>query len=197
MDGIKKDLVMKIKYFSLLVLLGLSGCLTTPVQDLSLTTDDYEVMDSLIYERKPTPLVKTPLFSPKDIECLTRNIYYESGSEPIEGKVAVAIVTINRTKDPRFGSNTLCGIVHAKTSVGKGVFVCQFSWACGTKITIKKDSEHWKSSKQVAENISRGDYSEYSYKYRKALFFHSISVKPAWAHTKHVVSRIGGHIFYE
>jgi spore germination cell wall hydrolase CwlJ-like protein len=128
---------------------------------------------------------------------LTSNIYYESGAELLEGKVAVAVVTINRTRDKRFGSNTLCGIVHAKTSIGKGVVVCQFSWACGTKIPIKKDSENWKLSKEVAENIARGDYSEYSYKYRKALFFHAVLVKPSWAYSKRVVARIGDHIFYE
>lgn len=188
---------MKIKYFSLLVLLGLSGCLTTPVQDSTITHVDYELMDSLIYERKSNPLVKTPLFSSKDIECLARNVYYESGAESLEGKVAVAVVTINRSRDERFGSNSLCGIIHMRTNIGKGVIVCQFSWTCGTKIPIKKDSEHWKLSKEVAENIARGDYSEYSYKYRKALFFHAISVKPSWAHTKRVVARIGGHIFYE
>jgi hypothetical protein len=71
---------MKIKYFSLLVLLGLGGCLTTPVLDSTPTSVDYELMDALIYERKPNPLVKVPLFSPKDIECLARNIYYESGA---------------------------------------------------------------------------------------------------------------------
>jgi len=188
---------MKIKYFSLLVLLGLGGCLTTPVQDSTIISVDYELMDSFIYERTPNPIVKTPLFSPKDIDCLARNIYYESGAEPLEGKIAVAVVTINRSKDQRFGAKTLCGIVHTKTNMGKGVVICQFSWTCGTKITIKKDSEHWKSSKEVAENIARGDYSEYSYKYRKALFFHSVSVKPSWAYVKRVVARIGGHIFYE
>ena len=32
----------------------------------------------------------------KQLDCLTRNIYWESASEPFEGKVAVAQVTINR-----------------------------------------------------------------------------------------------------
>lgn len=189
---------MKIKYFSLLVLLVLSGCLTTSVEDTAIPPHvDYDLIDALIYERKPTPLVKLPLYSSKDIECLARNIYYESGAESLEGKIAVAVVTINRSNDKRFGSSSLCGVIHARTNIGKGVIVCQFSWTCGTKKSIKKDSEHWKSSKKVAENIARGDYSEYSYKYRKALFFHAISAKPSWAHTKRVVARIGNHIFYE
>lgn len=188
---------MKIKYFSLLVLLGLGGCLTTPVQDSTVKQIDYELIDTLIYSRKPNPLIKVSLYSPKDIECLARNIYYESGAESLEGKVAVAVVTINRSRDERFGPKTLCGIIHARTNIGKGVIVCQFSWTCVTKRPIKKDSEHWKVSKEVAENIARGDYSEYAYKYRKALFFHAISVKPSWAYVKRVVARIGGHIFYE
>jgi spore germination cell wall hydrolase CwlJ-like protein len=186
---------MKVQYFSLLLLLGLSGCFTTSVQHTPYT--DYEIIDSLIYTRKPNPLIKIPLFSQKDIECLARNIFYESGSETLEGKVAVAVVTINRSKDERFGSTSLCGIIHSKTNIGKGIIVCQFSWVCGSNIKIKKDDARWIASKEVAENIARGDYSEYSYKYRKALFFHAISVKPSWSRTKRVVARIGGHVFYE
>ena len=107
---------MKVQYFSLLLLLGLSGCFTTSVQHTPYT--DYEIIDSLIYTRKPNPLIKIPLFSQKDIECLARNIFYESGSETLEGKVAVAVVTINRSKDERFGSTSLCGIIHSKTNIG-------------------------------------------------------------------------------
>ena len=32
----------------------------------------------------------------KQLDCLTRNIYWEAASEPFEGKVAVAQVTLNR-----------------------------------------------------------------------------------------------------
>jgi len=32
----------------------------------------------------------------QQLECLTRNIYWEAASEPFEGKVAVAQVTMNR-----------------------------------------------------------------------------------------------------
>jgi spore germination cell wall hydrolase CwlJ-like protein len=158
----------------------------------------YEVELPKNYKRLPNPPLRVPIYSDKDIDCLARNIFYESGAESVEGKVAVGIVTINRTKDSRFGAKTICGIVHYRSSTGKGQpITCQFSWTCVSKIAIKKDDIRWLDSKEIAENLARGDYGEYSYKYRKALYFHSIAVKPAWAYTKKVVSRIGGHVFYE
>ena len=41
-------------------------------------------------------------FNLKDIQCLARNIYFEAGSEPEEGKVAVGLVTINRATSPDY-----------------------------------------------------------------------------------------------
>ena len=52
----------------------------------------------------------------KQLECLTRNIYWESASEPFEGKVAVAQVTINRVASGKFASD-ICGVVYQKNVV--------------------------------------------------------------------------------
>ena len=41
----------------------------------------------------------------RQLDCLTRNIYWEAASEPFEGKVAVAQVTMNRVQDGRFGDS--------------------------------------------------------------------------------------------
>ena len=38
----------------------------------------------------------TAEFRQRQLSCLARNIYFEAGSEPFEGKVAVAQVTLNR-----------------------------------------------------------------------------------------------------
>jgi hypothetical protein len=38
----------------------------------------------------------------KQIDCLAQNIYHEAGNEAEVGKVAVALVTMNRVEDPRF-----------------------------------------------------------------------------------------------
>ena len=96
-------------------------------------------------------------YSPKDVDCLAHNIYYEAGNEPEEGKVAVAMVTINRVRDGRFGKS-ICSVVDQRTVVSRAkqvtvtkmtrnvigqkvpekatetvvqnVTVCQFSWRC-------------------------------------------------------------------
>ena len=44
------------------------------------------------------------------LDCLARNIYHEAGSEPFEGKVAVAQVTINRAESGQFPSD-ICKVV--------------------------------------------------------------------------------------
>ena len=38
----------------------------------------------------------------KQLDCLTKNIYWEAASEPFEGKVGVAQVTMNRLESGRF-----------------------------------------------------------------------------------------------
>ena len=37
-----------------------------------------------------------------EIECLAQNIYHEARSESTAGRMAVALVTLNRVKDERF-----------------------------------------------------------------------------------------------
>ena len=64
----------------------------------------------------------------QQLECLTRNIYWEAASEPFEGKVAVAQVTMNRVASGKFASD-VCGVVYQKNIVYEKV-ICQFSWYC-------------------------------------------------------------------
>ena len=64
----------------------------------------------------------------KNLSCLAINIYKEAANEPFEGKVAVAQVTINRTKNPNF-PDTICDVVYQKNTF-MGKVVCQFSWYC-------------------------------------------------------------------
>jgi spore germination cell wall hydrolase CwlJ-like protein len=53
-----------------------------------------------------------------EVKCLAQNIYYEARNEPEEGKVAVGVVTLNRTQDPRF-PKSVCGVVHQRTILEK------------------------------------------------------------------------------
>ena len=64
-------------------------------------------------------------YTPKDVECLTKNIYYEARGEDKTGKYAVAQVTLNRMKTGKWG-NDVCKVVYAKnSSVGPFKRSCQ------------------------------------------------------------------------
>lgn len=123
----------------------------------------------------------------REVECLAKNIYYEAGSEPYNGKLAVAQVTMNRVKSNQF-PRTVCGVVYQKT---KGT--CQFSWVCQDNLQPKY-GQAWKESLKIAENIliNKRSYNVVG----GAKYFHATYVNPAWSNTKRIVAQIGNHIFY-
>jgi spore germination cell wall hydrolase CwlJ-like protein len=60
----------------------------------------------------------------------------------------------------------------------------------------KDTDERWDESQRVAEQLLKGNYTNWQAKYSGALYFHAIGVRPLWAKQKHFVNRIGGHFFY-
>ena len=123
----------------------------------------------------------------REVECLARNIYFEAGSEPRNGKIAVAEVTMNRVKSKQF-PKTVCGVVYQKT--GR---TCQFSWVCKQNKVVRS-KQVWLESLRIAENIliSKRKYGIIG----SAQYFHADYVNPAWAEEKQLVMKIGRHIFY-
>jgi spore germination cell wall hydrolase CwlJ-like protein len=128
----------------------------------------------------------------RQLTCLARNIYYEAGSEPFEGKVAVAQVTINRVESGKFPDD-VCKTIYQKNVFYEKV-VCQFSWYCDRAATIRP--------------IHKGNYDESMVAAKKvllegfrlpsledALFYHADYVNPGWKKEK--VAKIGRHIFYK
>ena len=127
----------------------------------------------------------------RQLECLTRNIYYEAGGEPFEGKVAVAQVTINRVEDGRF-ANSICGVVYQKNVIYERV-VCQFSWFCDGSSKVRPIySAVWRESEEVAKKVLLENFRLPSMK--TALYFHNDQVSPKWG--KPLISKIGRHYFY-
>ncbi len=127
----------------------------------------------------------------KQLDCLTRNIYWEAASEPFEGKVAVAQVTINRMESGRFAPD-ICGVVYQKNIVYDRV-ICQFSWNCdGSSLRKTIYPAHWKESEEVAKKVLLEGFRLPSVK--TALYFHADYVKPNWG--KPQVAKFGRHIFY-
>jgi spore germination cell wall hydrolase CwlJ-like protein len=219
---------MKLKAFLLSVVLAVSSTVVVAeeVQIAEVSYTDQIVDQANKFVERTVNIIATPFLSDKDVECLARNIFYESGAEPTEGKIAVGLVTVNRAQDPRFG-HSVCEVVKARTVVAKirqvqktemvkvGYFgrpepvtktteviqqvpVCQFSWTCnGYAKKPSADDERWVESHEIAEGIARGDYDEYKTKYGTALFFHSSGIRPVWAKTKHFITKTGHHLFYE
>ncbi len=128
----------------------------------------------------------------KQLECLARNIYYEAGGEPFEGKVAVAQVTINRSESGQFPGD-ICRVVYQKNVVYDKV-LCQFSWYCeGPGKVPPRNAAAFKESEIVARQVLLEGFRLPSL--RDALYFHAKHINPQWKREK--VAVIGGHIFYK
>ena len=138
------------------------------------------------------------IVDPKQLNCLAKNIFYEAGSESLNGQAAVARVVMNRIAHG-FGNNP-CAVIYQTSQVDKlvddevqKVKLCQFSWVCEGKNDPNKNSTKYKQAEQVAYNVLA--YDEYKDVIpRSALFFHNLSVDPLWPYKQ--VAKIGNHIFY-
>lgn len=108
---------------------------------------------------------------------MVKNIYYEAGIEPFRGKVAVAEVTLNRVRDPRY-PKTICGVVYQHK---------QFSWTLHPP-KGKPDAQMWLECAQAA-------VVAYNNRTIDATHYHNFSVNPAWGLKRLYV--IGHHIFYK
>jgi N-acetylmuramoyl-L-alanine amidase len=125
----------------------------------------------------------------KQIDCLADNIYYEAGKETHDGKIAVALVTINRVNSGKYPNN-ICDVVKQKIDG-----ICQFSWMCDeARKTILSHTPHYIEIRQIAidtymnyENMNDITYG--------ATYFHSNSINPKWKLQKTII--IGNHTFYK
>lgn len=118
----------------------------------------------------------------KEVECLTKNIYYEAPDESYEGKLAVATVTMNRAKHREF-PKTVCGVVYQRG---------QFSWTAGKR--PPHGSKVYQEARRIAIDVIFHNKRLESIK--NALYFHNTTVVPKWSATMFPIQRIGGHIFY-
>lgn len=122
-------------------------------------------------------------YTKNDIECLTRNIYYEAGVESRVGKYAVAHVTVNRLKTGYWG-DSICKVVYARS---------QFSWTLAKKLP-RPNSQLWAESEDVARKVLAGHRVR---GLTRSLYYHAIYIRdPNWVDPKHEAGQIGNHVFY-
>lgn len=128
----------------------------------------------------------------KQLACLAKNIYYEAGSEPFEGKVAIAQVTMNRVESGQF-PNDVCQTIYQKNIFYEKV-VCQFSWYCDRATTVKPIHKgNYDESMTAAKKVLLEGFRLPSLE--KALYFHGDYINPGWKREK--VAKVGRHIFYK
>lgn len=122
----------------------------------------------------------------KQVDCLSDNIYYEAGYEPEQGRLAVAMVTMNRTRDPRFPKD-ICSVVKQRVKS-----TCQFSWFCEKKRLANRDV--YEHAREVAVMVY-ANYEKLHDMTKGALYYHADYVNPRWKLEK--TTKIGRHIFYK
>jgi spore germination cell wall hydrolase CwlJ-like protein len=128
----------------------------------------------------------------RQLGCLAKNIYYEAGNEPFEGKAAVAQVVLNRVDSGRFPSD-ICGVIYQKNKVYEKV-LCQFSWFCSQATMIKPiNKATYNESMEVAKKVLLEGFRLPALK--NALFYHASYIDPKWQRKR--ITQIGLHIFYE
>ena len=150
-----------------------------------------QIKFSKLKEARETASPITAQMRQTQLDCLARNIYHEAGSEPFEGKVAVAQVTINRTESGSFPSD-ICKVVYQKNVVYEKV-LCQFSWYCQSPSAMKPmNGPIYTESMEVAKKVLLEGFRLPDLK--NALYFHGDYVQPGW--NKKPVAKIGRHIFY-
>lgn len=131
----------------------------------------------------------------KEIDCLVDNIFFESGAEPHDGKIAVAFVTMNRVKSEGYPSS-VCGVIKQKNNN-----VCQFSWYCQKKTTVKNvltlsQESLYNYMRDIAMLVYfNHDKLKHEDPSKGALFYHADYVDPKWKNVKKT-TKIGRHIFY-
>ena len=127
----------------------------------------------------------------RQLACLARNIYYEAGNEPFEGKVAVAQVTLNRADSGQFPAD-ICRVVYQKNIFYEKT-ICQFSWYCDRAATVRPLSkEVYDESMVVAKKVLLEGFRLPSL--TEAMYYHADYVNPGWRKEK--IAKIGRHIFY-
>jgi N-acetylmuramoyl-L-alanine amidase len=128
----------------------------------------------------------------RQLACLAKNIYYEAGNQPFEGKVAVAQVTINRTESGQYPSD-ICKTIYQKNVVYEKV-LCQFSWVCDRDTTVRPiNKANFRESEEVAKKVLLEGFRLPSLK--DAMYFHGDYINPGWNRER--IAKIGNHIFYK
>ena len=128
-------------------------------------------------------------------ECLAQAIYHEARGESAIGQLAVANVIVNRARSGRYPAS-LCGVIYQ--NVSKGLYKCQFTFACDGRDDTPGERRAWSTSLALAADV----FAEFATGEEigavpgSALFYHTTNVRPDWSNTFARVAAVDSHIFY-
>lgn len=137
-----------------------------------------------------TAKVNLKAVTEKDIECLTKNAYFEANGEGLRGIDAVNLVVFNRLKHESF-PKTVCGIIAQKA---------QFSWLWdGRKNQIKDKKTYTLLKKSIGRFVvayNRGQIKDFT---NGAIFYNNprLSKSKRFFRRLVVTYRSGNHVFYK
>ncbi len=125
-----------------------------------------------------------------DLDCLALNIYFEARGEPLQGRLAVGYVVINRVGDEDFPAS-VCQVVQQGGEAVRDR--CQFSWWCDGRSDQPMDLAAWRESREVAWEVLSGATKDPTH---GALWYHAAHVQPDWQGELVKIHKIGDHLFY-
>lgn len=122
----------------------------------------------------------------KEVECLAKNIYYESRNEGYRGQLAVAFVTLHRVKSSTF-PKTFCEVIWQRG---------QFEWTEDGKPDTPYEMRVYKRIKDFAKDFY---FNHLCYRdpVKGAMFYHAKYVKPCWLPDANLLADIKQHLFYK
>ena len=134
----------------------------------------------------------------EELECMSKNIYFEAALESTAGKLAVAQVTMNRVRSHHY-PNTVCKVITQGKHYSSGFPVkdrCQFSWYCDGKLDEPQTtSSMWRASQEIAKYVlTTPDLKDIT---DGATHYHADYISsPRWASPRRRTVEIDTHIFY-
>ena len=163
----------------------------------------FPFVSTMIVEPQELPKEPLPPTSPflqsKELECLSKNAYFEAQNQSRTAQIAVMQVVLNRVSDAQF-PKTICEVVQqGPTRIGsKGQVVpirgkCHFSWYCDGKSDDPTNEKIYREIQSLAYDVVSHinvDVTENS------LYYHSTRSYPYWRNTFEKTIVIDDHIFY-
>ena len=157
-------------------------------------------------EPKPTISIKkhleNNLLDDKQLDCMSKNIYFEAAIESTAGKIAVGQVVLNRMNS-KYYPDTVCEVVKQGRHYSNGFPVrdrCQFSWYCDGRIDDPNPGKTWNDAQDLADLVMQKHQRRILIDITDgATHYHANWMEsfPNWSFHHKKVASIDRHIFYK